>query len=73
MSKYNPTNISDLSKGKMRQKVGYKKGTFCTEPEKLVEIMTNGGQVEIKSQESRLLDGIRVQMIECKIYFITIP
>ena len=45
MEKYNPNNI-DLSKnGKLVAKVGYKKGQFITELDKISDIVLNGGQV----------------------------
>lgn len=50
---------------------GYKKGTFITDTNKLADIISNGAQIEIKAQEVRDLKGGHVQVIECRIYFIS--
>lgn len=68
--KYNPSKIDDLSKSKMIQRAGYHKGTFITDTGKLAEIITNGGQVEMKAQEVRMLGTEQVQVIECRIFFV---
>lgn len=68
--KYNPKE-QDLWKSKMIQRVGYKKGTFITDTNKIADIIGNGAQTEIKAQEVRDLEGIQVQVIECRIYFIS--
>ena len=68
--KYNPTNIQDLSKGKVQSKVGYRKGTFLHNIDDLVDVIKNGGQVEVKAEEVRELNGHKISVIECKIYFI---
>lgn len=68
--KYNPKKIEDLSKGKMTSKVGYQKGTFITDLDQLADIIKNGGQIEIKSQEIRQIKDTTVQVIECRIYFV---
>ena len=68
--KYNPKE-QDLRKSKMLQRAGYKKGTFITDTNKLVDIIGNGAQIEMKAQEVRDLNGNQVQVIECRIYFIS--
>lgn len=68
-AKYNPDG-KDLSKAKMMARVGYKKGTFMTNPEELSKIISNGGYTEIKARENRDLDGKLVRVIECRIFFI---
>ena len=60
----------DLTKSKLASRVGYKKGTFITDTDLLASIIKNGGQVEIKAQETRNLGAETVQTIECKIFFI---
>ena len=60
----------DLTKSKLASRVGYKKGTFITDTDLLTSIIKNGGQVEIKAQETRNLGAETVQTIECKIFFI---
>lgn len=67
--KYNPKERV-LWKSKMMQRAGYKKGTFITDTNKLADIISNGAQIELKAQEVRDLKGDRVQVIECRIYFI---
>jgi protein-disulfide isomerase-like protein with CxxC motif len=67
--KYNKKE-RDLWKSKMIQRAGYKKGTFITDVNKLSDIILNGGQIEMKAQEVRELKGEKVEMIECRIYFI---
>lgn len=68
-AKYNPDG-KDLSKAKMMARIGYKKGTFLTNPEELSKIISNGGYTEIKARENRDLDGKLVRVIECRIFFI---
>lgn len=68
--KYNPKE-QDLWKSKMMQRAGYKKGTFITDTNKLADIISNGAQIEMKAQEVRDLNGNQVQVIECRIYFIS--
>ena len=68
--KYNPKE-QDLWKSKMMQRAGYKKGTFLTDTNKLADIVSNGAQIEMKAQEVRDLKGGHVQVIECRIYFIS--
>ncbi len=70
MAKYNPKE-QDLWKSKMLQRRGYKKGTFITDTNKLSDIIWNGAQIEMKAQEVRDLNGSTVQVIECRIYFIS--
>ena len=70
MSRYNPKE-KDLWKSKMIQRAGYKKGTFITDTFKLADIIQNGAQVEMKAQEVRDIKGEHVQVIECRIYFIS--
>ena len=65
--KYNPEG-KDLTKGKMVQKVGYVKGTSITELDKVVDILQNGGQADMISQEV-LNTGVQVMTV--KIYFQT--
>lgn len=60
----------DLTKSKLASRVGYKKGTFITDTDLLASIIKNGGQVEIKAQETRNLGAETVQVVECKIFFI---
>ena len=67
--KYNPGD-KDLTKSKMCRRVGYKKGTFVTELDKLVDIISNGGQVEIRAQDVRSMGDSYVDVIECRIYFV---
>lgn len=69
--RYNPKE-QDLWKSKMMQRVGYKKGTFITFHNKLAHIIDNGAQIELKAQEVRKLEGTQVQVIECRIYFVSI-
>lgn len=68
--KYNPKE-QELWKSKMMQRAGYKKGTFITDTNKLADIIGNGAQIEMKAQEVRDLNGNQVQVIECRIYFIS--
>ena len=68
--KYNPKE-QDLWKSKMTTRAGYVKGTFITDTHKLADIISNGAQIEMKAQEVRDLKGQQVQVIECKIYFIS--
>jgi len=68
--KYNPKE-QDLWKSKMMLRAGYKKGTFMPDTNKLADIISNGAQIEMKAQEVRDLKGDRVQVIECRIYFIS--
>lgn len=68
--KYNPKE-QDLWKSKMIQRAGYKKGMFITDTNKLADIVSNGAQIEMKAQEVRDLKGNQVQVIECRIYFIS--
>lgn len=68
--KYNPKE-QELWKSKMIQRAGYKKGTFITDVGKLADIISNGAQIEMKAQEVRDLKGDQVQVIECRIYFIS--
>lgn len=68
--KYNPKE-RELWKSKMITMAGYKKGTFITDTNKLADIINNGAQIEIKAQEVRDLKGEEVQVIECRIYFIS--
>lgn len=68
--KYNPKE-QDLWKSKMMQRAGYKKGTFITATHKLADIISNGAQIEMKAKEVRDLKGTQVQVIECRIYFIS--
>jgi protein-disulfide isomerase-like protein with CxxC motif len=70
MTNYNPKE-KDLWKSKIVQRVGYKKGTFITDTDKLAHIIQNGGQIELKAQEVRDLKGDVVQVLECRIYFIS--
>lgn len=69
--KYNPNGLN-LFKSKMIKKAAYTKGTFITDVNKLADIVINGAEVEVKSQEVRLLGDIDVQVIECRIFFIPI-
>lgn len=69
-SRYNPKE-KDLWKSKMVQRAGYKKGTFITDTQKLADIVANGAQIEMKAQEVRDLKGEQVQVIECRIFFIS--
>ena len=69
MNLYNKEK-KDLTKSKLASRVGYKKGTFITDTDLLASIIKNGGQVEIKAQETRNLGAETVQTIECKIFFI---
>lgn len=68
--KYNPKE-QELWKSKMMQRAGYKKGIFITDVNKLADIISNGAQVEMKAQEVRDLKGNQVQVVECRIYFIS--
>ena len=68
--KYNPKE-RDLWKSKMIQRAGYNKGTFITDTNKLSDIVSNGGQIELKAQEVRELKGEKVQVIECRIFFVS--
>lgn len=68
--KYNPKG-QDLLKSKMTTRGGYKKGVLITDTEKLADIISNGAQTEIRAQEVRDLQGIQVQVVECRIYFIS--
>lgn len=64
--KYNPDGI-DLSKGKMRSRAGYKKGTFVTDLQQVSDIILNGGYVEIKAQSAK---DNGVQTLDLTIHFI---
>lgn len=64
--KYNPNGI-DLSKGKMASRVGYIKGTFITDLERLSDIILNGGYVEIKAQTVK---NNGVQTMDLTIHFM---
>lgn len=55
----------------MTNRIGYKKGMFITDTECLAGIIANGGQIEIKAQEIRDLNGDRVEMIECRVFFVS--
>ena len=55
----------------MIQRAGYNKGTFITDTNKLSDIVSNGGQIELKAQEVRELKGEKVQVIECRIFFVS--
>ena len=68
--KYNPKE-KELWKSKMIQRAGYNKGTFITDTNKLADIISNGAQVEMKAQEVRDLKGDQVQVIECRIFFVS--
>ncbi len=68
--KYNPKE-QDLWKSKMIQRAGYKKDAFITDTNKLADIISNGAQIEMKAQEVRDLKGNQVQVIECRIFFIS--
>lgn len=68
--KYNPKE-QELWKSKMIQRAGYKKGTFITDTSKLSEIISNGAQIELKAQEVREMKGSHVQVLECRIFFIS--
>ena len=65
-AKYNPDGI-DLSKGKMRSRVGYKKGTFVTDFQQVSDIILNGGYVEIKAQTVK---DNGVQTLDLTIHFV---
>jgi len=67
--KYNPKNL-DLSKGKKQSRVGYKKGTFLHNVDDLSDVIKNGGQVEVKAEEVTELNGEKISVLECRIYFI---
>ena len=69
MNLYNKEK-KDLTKSKLASRVGYKKGTFITDTDLLASIIKNGGQVEIKAQETRNLGTETVQVVECKIFFV---
>jgi len=69
MNLYNKEK-KDLTKSKLASRVGYKKGTFITDTDLLASIVKNGGQVEIKAQETRNLGAETVQVVECKIFFV---
>jgi len=68
--KYNPEG-KDLFKSKIIQRAGYKKGTFTPDTDTIADIVKNGAQIEIKAQEVRSLNGENIQVIECRIYFIS--
>ena len=67
--KYNPKNL-DLSKGKKQSRVGYQKGTFLHNMDDLADVIKNGGQVEVKAEEVTELNGERILVLECRIYYI---
>ncbi len=64
--KYNPDGI-DLSKGKMRNRVGYVKGTFVTDLQQISDIILQGAYVEIKAQSAK---DNGVQTLDLTIHFI---
>lgn len=68
--KYNPRE-QDLWKSKTMHRACYKKGAFIMDAEKLADIVSNGAQIEMRAQEVRDLKGTRVQVIECRIYFVS--
>jgi len=68
--KYNPLN-KDLLKSKLKMRALYKKGTFITDTSTLAEIIANGGQIEITAQETRDLNGVPVQALEIKVFYIS--
>lgn len=68
--KYNPKE-QNLWESKMIQRVGYKKGMLITDTNKIADIISNGAQIEMKAQEVRDLKGSQVQVVECRIYFIS--
>jgi len=68
--KYNPLN-KDLFKSKLKMRASYKKGIFITDTSTLAEIIANGGQIEIKAQETRDLNGVPVQALEIKVFYIS--
>lgn len=61
----------ELYKSKMIQRIGYHKGTFVSDTEKLADIVGNGAQIEIKAQKVREIKGEKIQVIECRIFFIS--
>ena len=68
--KYNPQN-KPLNKGKVVKKANYKKGSMVDDGnEALIDILKNGGQVEVLSQ-SHLDTGVEVAQIN--IYFYPPP
>jgi hypothetical protein len=61
--------IKDVLSSKLAARMGFKKGTLSTSPQEIIEILNNGAIVEFKAQEVRQAHGVKIQVIECRIYF----
>ena len=61
--------IKDVLSSKLKARAEFKKGTFLSSHEEIIEIVRNGAIVEFKAQEFRDTYGLAIEVLECRIYF----